>query len=60
MIVDDMYVVLRAYDLSDPKLSVSHRIGHSMQHAGVSILFTSITDLIAFLLGSVSPFGVIY
>eukprot|EP01084_Bolivina_argentea_P238152 400109_1 len=55
--VDDMFVLLRAYELSDRSLSIADRIALTMQRGGISILFTSITDLVAFCVGATSPFG---
>ena len=47
-IVDDMFVLLKAFKQSNEMLDVSDRISYTMKHAGVSICFTSITDLTAF------------
>ena len=58
--VDDMFVLLRAYEMTSPSHPVSDRIKETMQHGGVSIFFTSITDLMAFGIGSFSPFGAVY
>ena len=50
-----MFVLLRAYELTSPSLSIAERIALTMERGGVSILFTSITDLVAFCVGAVSP-----
>ena len=53
--VDDMFVIVQCYDQLRPselKLPMSERIGLTMQHAGMSILVTSITDICAFAVGS--------
>ena len=54
-LVDDMFVLLRAYELTSTSLPIPERIALTMQRGGISILFTSITDLIAFCVGAVSP-----
>eukprot|EP01084_Bolivina_argentea_P039220 72496_1 len=55
--VDDMFVLLRAYELTNPNDSIGNRIALTMERGGISILFTSITDLVAFCVGSTSSFG---
>ena len=55
--VDDMFVLLRSYELTSSQLPVKQRIIITMQRGGVSIFFTSITDLIAFAVGTASLFG---
>nr|XP_022901687.1 protein patched homolog 1-like [Onthophagus taurus] len=53
--VDDMFVILCCwYELSEEerKLSLSEKIGNMLKHAGVSITITSITDILAFLVGA--------
>ena len=52
--VDDMFVILRAYELTSPLLTIQERIKLTMERGGVSIMFTSITDLVAFCVGSTS------
>merc|ERR1712012_119090 len=54
--VDDMFVITRAYELTDPGLSVEDRISKTMRTAGTAIFFTSITDLLAFLIGATGQF----
>ena len=58
--VDDMYVILRAFDLTNEEQTVSKRMQHALKDAGLSMFLTSLTDLIAFILGSFSPFNIIY
>ena len=57
---DDAFVIVQAYHTSAPALSsdatVRERIGHTLRTAGVSILFTSLTDCVAFVVGSTSSF----
>ena len=52
-----MFVLLRAYELTSSRMSVERRIGITMERGGISILFTSVTDLVAFCIGSTSKFG---
>ena len=52
-----MFVLLRAYELTPSKMSVLKRMGTTMERGGISILFTSVTDLVAFCVGSTSAFG---
>lgn len=46
--VDDSFVIMNAIDRVDPALPVAERIATAMSHAGVSIMFTSLTDFTAF------------
>eukprot|EP01084_Bolivina_argentea_P160138 278870_1 len=57
--LDDMFVLLRAYELTSPLLTIEQRMALTMERGGISILFTSITDLLAFCIGSTSSFGAI-
>ena len=50
--VDDMFVLVNAYDNTNPYLSISERLGSAMGTAGLSITVTSFTDIFAFLIGS--------
>ncbi len=54
--VDDMFVLLRSYDLTSDKLTIQNRIVLTLERGGISILFTSLTDLVAFCVGSTSKF----
>eukprot|EP00753_Platysulcus_tardus_P005631 PLAT13548.1.p1 GENE.PLAT13548.1~~PLAT13548.1.p1 ORF type:complete len:988 (+),score=491.43 PLAT13548.1:88-2964(+) len=51
--VDDMFVLVSAFERSKGK-NVEERMADGMGHAGVSITITSVTDLLAFALGSMS------
>ena len=53
--VDDMYIIVSALDATDRTLPLEDRFGQAMRHAGVSITLTSVTDFVAFLLGSTTP-----
>ncbi|XP_044763216.1 protein patched homolog 1-like [Coccinella septempunctata] len=53
--VDDMFVIMACFDeLSEDqkKLPIPDVLGLMLKHAGVSITITSVTDIIAFLIGS--------
>lgn len=52
--VDDMFVLINALESVPVDLPVPERIAKAMAHAGVSVTITSITDIMAFLLGSSS------
>mmetsp|Transcript_8078 Transcript_8078/g.29371 ORF Transcript_8078/g.29371 Transcript_8078/m.29371 type:complete len:963 (-) Transcript_8078:272-3160(-) len=46
--VDDSFVIMNAFDRTDPKKPVPERIADTLAHAGVSIMVTSLTDFVAF------------
>uniref|UniRef100_A0A1Y1JZP0 SSD domain-containing protein n=1 Tax=Photinus pyralis TaxID=7054 RepID=A0A1Y1JZP0_PHOPY len=52
--VDDMFVITACWEelVSESKLSLEQRIGYMLKHAGVSITVTTLTDVMAFLIGS--------
>ena len=50
--VDDMFVIVNSIDQTSQHLSANERFRIGMIHAGPSITITSVTDGIAFLLGS--------
>lgn len=52
--VDDMFVLIFALEGTDPDQPVNTRIAQAMSTAGVSITITSLTDLFAFALGTMS------
>ena len=55
--IDDMFVIVQAYDNLSPaerSAPVQARIGTAMKHAGVSITVTSLTDIVAFAIGSLT------
>jgi len=49
--VDDMFVIAISYDITDPNLPIPERLGRCLAHAGSSIMVTSLTDFLAFLIG---------
>ena len=52
--VDDMFVICNAIDQQPFNLPAEERVKKAMSHAGPSITITSITDGIAFFIGSTS------
>ncbi|KAL9950578.1 hypothetical protein ACROYT_G043094 [Oculina patagonica] len=54
--VDDMFVIVQAWSNLPLKIhetqSISERVGLALKHAGCSITITSLTDFLAFLIGS--------
>eukprot|EP00915_Cephaloidophora_sp_WS-2016_P004522 GHVH01006055.1.p1 GENE.GHVH01006055.1~~GHVH01006055.1.p1 ORF type:complete len:1155 (+),score=179.44 GHVH01006055.1:848-4312(+) len=54
--VDDMFVIINSYSLSYPIKDPKLRVKHTMQECGLSITITTLTNLIAFSIGSFSPY----
>ncbi|CAM9415157.1 unnamed protein product, partial [Ectocarpus sp. 8 AP-2014] len=52
--VDDMFVIVAAYDHTDLSLAVEERVALGVKRCGVSVTYTSLTNFVAFMLGSVS------
>ena len=55
--VDDMFVILACWknlNLGNRKVSLPEKMGWTLQHAGVSITVTTVTDIAAFLVGSLT------
>ncbi|CAN0472474.1 unnamed protein product, partial [Ectocarpus sp. 12 AP-2014] len=52
--VDGMFVIVAAYDHTDPSLVVEERVALGVQRCGVSVSYTSLTNFFAFLLGSLT------
>jgi len=52
--VDDMFVITSQIDRLDPAMSVEEKMKKGISHAGASITITSLTNCIAFLLGSLT------
>ncbi|CBN79522.1 similar to Patched domain-containing protein 3 [Ectocarpus siliculosus] len=50
--VDDMIVIVSSFDHTDPALPVERRIADALKRCGVSITYTSMTNVAAFMLGS--------
>uniref|UniRef100_A0A914WW48 SSD domain-containing protein n=2 Tax=Plectus sambesii TaxID=2011161 RepID=A0A914WW48_9BILA len=53
--VDDVFVTLHAWHLSDRSVSVARRVGETMADAGPSITITSLTNALSFGIGALSP-----
>ncbi|XP_055372503.1 patched domain-containing protein 3 [Condylostylus longicornis] len=54
--IDDTFVMLAAWRRTSVKLKVPERMGHMLSEAAVSITITSVTDMISFWIGIISPF----
>ncbi|XP_053687905.1 patched domain-containing protein 3 [Sabethes cyaneus] len=54
--IDDTYVMLAGWRRSSVKLSVPERMGTMMSEAAVSITITSLTSIVSFLIGTITPF----
>ncbi|XP_072170191.1 patched domain-containing protein 3-like [Diadema setosum] len=53
--IDDMFIMLAAWRKTSPCESVEERMGKAFSEAAVSITITSITDALAFGIGSINP-----
>lgn len=54
--IDDSFVLIAAWRITDSRNSVGTRLGHTYREAGVSITITSLTNFICFCIGIASPF----
>eukprot|EP00658_Telonema_sp_P-2_P014428 TRINITY_DN15482_c0_g12_i2.p1 TRINITY_DN15482_c0_g12~~TRINITY_DN15482_c0_g12_i2.p1 ORF type:complete len:926 (-),score=215.55 TRINITY_DN15482_c0_g12_i2:272-3049(-) len=50
--VDDMFVICAAFDATDPADPIPKRLSNSLRHSGSNVTLTSLTDTLAFLIGS--------
>ncbi|XP_066996696.1 patched domain-containing protein 3 isoform X2 [Anabrus simplex] len=53
--VDDMFVIMACWNNLTPaerQMSIPEKMGRTLQHAGTSITITSLTDVIAFMVGA--------
>ena len=60
--VDDMFVIVQSFDnlrREEHGISLIERFGLTMKHAGVAILVTSVTDLLAFGIGGTTAFPMV-
>eukprot|EP00439_Symbiodinium_sp_Y106_P064039 s2194_g10.t1 len=57
--IDDAFVIVNAFDRTDDSLDIPERVGQAMGRVGVSITLTSLTDIVAFLLGATCVFPAI-
>lgn len=54
--IDDAFVLIAAWRVTNPKDSVENRMGHTFSEAGVSITITSLTNFVSFCIGMSAPF----
>ncbi|XP_044732551.1 patched domain-containing protein 3 isoform X2 [Chrysoperla carnea] len=54
--IDDTFVMLAAWRRTSIKKSVPERMGEMLSEAAVSITITSVTDIVSFWIGILSPF----
>ena len=54
--IDDAFVIATAFDRTDDSADIPERVGLAMERVGVSITLTSMTDIVAFLLGATCVF----
>jgi predicted RND superfamily exporter protein len=55
--VDDMFVIVTCWknlNFGNNQVSLPEKMGRTMQHAGTSITVTTVTDITAFLVGSLT------
>lgn len=50
--VDDMFIIVNGYHHTDVSWDIPKRMAVSLKHTGASITITSLTDFVAFLVGS--------
>lgn len=54
--IDDTFVMLAAWRRTSPHKSVPERMGETYSEAAVSITITSVTDMLSFWVGVITPF----
>lgn len=52
--VDDMFIIIAAFDAQDDDLDTAERMARGLRRCGLSILYTTMTDVVAFYLGAAS------
>jgi Niemann-Pick C1 protein len=52
--VDDMFIIVAAFDAQDKRLPTEERLARAMRRCGMSVLFTTATNACAFYLGASS------
>lgn len=60
--IDDMFVILQSwsnYSEGDKEKDNVYRFGVAMKHAGVAITVTSLTDVLAFIIGATTVRGLV-
>ncbi|UYV68618.1 PTCHD3 [Cordylochernes scorpioides] len=55
MVMDDAFVVLAAWRLTDPRSEVPVRMRRTYEQVGIAITLTSLTNALAFLIGAFTP-----
>ncbi|KAI6199627.1 SSD domain-containing protein [Aphelenchoides besseyi] len=58
--VDDCFLLIAEWRNTDRRQSMEVRLVSTMQHAGTSIAITSLTDALAFLIGSIASLPAVY
>ena len=61
--VDDAFIITGEFQQQTkdhPKESIENKMRHTMKHAGVSILITSLTDITAFSIGASTSYVMLY
>ena len=54
--LDNSFVILNSWHRTDRKSSVEDRLGETLAESGVSILITSITNIISFYTAVLAPY----
>ncbi|XP_067134143.1 patched-related protein 18-like [Centruroides vittatus] len=54
--IDDAFVLVACWRISNPKLSVEKRMGTTYGEAGVSVTLTSLTNFLSYCIGMMAPF----
>eukprot|EP01138_Halocafeteria_seosinensis_P002575 gb/GECG01002633.1/.p1 GENE.gb/GECG01002633.1/~~gb/GECG01002633.1/.p1 ORF type:complete len:1061 (+),score=104.52 gb/GECG01002633.1/:1-3183(+) len=57
--IDDMFILVASFNRQPLHLSPAERIGKTMEESGVTITITTVTDILAFIIGIASPFRAI-
>ncbi|UYV62221.1 daf-6 [Cordylochernes scorpioides] len=57
--MDDTFMLITAWVQTDPRQDIETRLRSAYGHVGVSITITSLTNLLSFLMGAVTPFPAI-
>lgn len=52
--VDDMFIIVATFDAQDENLETSERLARAFKRCGMSITYTTVTDVVAFYLGATS------
>jgi hypothetical protein len=54
--VDDAVLMMTSWSVTNPSMSISHRNRETLAHSGAAVTLTSVTTVLAFLVGSTSIF----